>query len=109
MGFKEQVNKDLDVFVNFDEFAGVHLINGQEIEAVIDGDEARGRLRQPVEVYHSAAGIYQSELTLFIRTADMPDRPVPGQHFNLDGRLFLVKSCTESMGLITLVLEANDA
>ena len=40
MGFKEQLQKDLDsVFFNLDEFAEIHRVEGKKIPVVVDSDQ----------------------------------------------------------------------
>ena len=39
MSFKDQIKQDLsDVFLNLDEFADLHRIEGKEVPVVIDSD-----------------------------------------------------------------------
>lgn len=40
MSFKDQIRQDLDaVFLNVDEFAELHRIEGKEIPVVVDNDQ----------------------------------------------------------------------
>lgn len=39
-GFKEQIAKDLDIFINADEFADWHLLNEKKIKCIVSTDES---------------------------------------------------------------------
>jgi hypothetical protein len=109
MPFKDFVNRDLGTFINVDEFSEFHNIDGVDIPALIDSDVLKERPRQPIELYHSANGVYVSSIVLYVRETDLGFRPVILQHMKVDGTLYTVSNCTESMGLLEIVLEANEA
>lgn len=109
MGFKDAVNRDLDTFLNFEEFGEEHDIDGKNVTIIIDSDAMKERPRQPLELYHDVAGVYVYDLVIYVRDSDLDERPVISQHIRLDGQLHLVKDCFESMGLLTITLEVNDS
>ena len=107
MGFKEQVATDLDVFLNLDEFADTHNINGLQVKCLIDLDDLRKfRVNQQAINYPWVYGSYK---TLFAKTVDLPNRPVVGQHLRVDGELYLVAQCSEADGMLEVSLEVNAA
>lgn len=107
--FRDFAASDLNVLFNLDEFAEIHNIDGQDIPAVLDVDHLKGRTRYPEELFHAVNGVYISAITLFVRLEDMGERPVVGQHIRVDGELYMVAGCSESMGLLEITLEANQA
>lgn len=110
MSFRDVVQADLqNVFLNENEFGEKHTVDGQEIDCIIDNDALKERPRQPLELYHDVAGVYVNNLVIYVRGADLEERPVIGQHLRFDGQLHLVKDCNENMGLLTITLEANEA
>jgi len=100
MGFKDQLALDTAVFLNTDEFADTHNIDGEQVTCVFDNDI--------FQKGQTADGVYISIKKLFIKSADLPDRPVVGQHVRVDGELYLVSDSTEVMGLLEITLEANE-
>lgn len=106
MSFKEQVQKDIAVFLNLDEFAELHDIDGSQVLAVIDNDILKIRSDRQSERYD---GVYKGEFVVFVKADNLPSRPVYGQHMRLDGRLYQVAECTENMGVLEITLEANES
>lgn len=107
--FKDLVQNELAVFFNLDEFAELQNIDGREIPAIVDTDTLKERPRQPADLYLASEGVYIDEVLLFVRASDYGVPPVVGQHIRLNGELYRVSGCTESMGVLEITLEANRA
>ena len=107
MGFKDQVNADLDVFLNLDEFAETHNVDGRQVKCIIDLDNLQKFRVNQREINYQ--GVYGSYKTLFVKAADLPSRPVVGQRLRVDGELYLVTQCSETDGMLEVSLEVNDA
>lgn len=101
MRFKDQLALDTAVFLNAGEFAGLHDIDGEQITCVFDNDV--------LQKGQAVDGVYSSMKKLFIKSADLHDRPVVGQHIRVDGELYLVSDSTEAMGILEITLEANES
>lgn len=101
MGFKDHLATDLNVFLNADELADMHDIDGQQINCVLDSDETN---KQKVQ-----DGVYEDVVMLFVSSSALPDRPIPMQHMRIDGNLYLVQKCVVNMGMLEITLEANEA
>lgn len=109
MNFKDIIQKDLGTFVNTEEFAEVHNVDGRDIPALIDSDALLERPRQPLDLYNAANGVFLANITMYVRGTDLEDRPVVGQRLRLDGKIYPVSSCDESAGMLKIVLEVNQA
>lgn len=105
-GLKEQLGNDLNVFFNMGEFAEVHNIDGVDLSAVIDSDILKTRSNDKSEQYD---GVYASRIAVYTKAADLPERPVYGQQLRLDGKLYTVMECSEEMGVLEIVLGANES
>jgi hypothetical protein len=106
MNFKDQMAADISaVFLNTDEFADMHDIDGQSLASVVDNDVLKNHSRQS-ERYD---GIYKAEVTVCVKKSDLGYRPVTGQSMRLDGELYLVADCDEADGMLTIVLEASES
>lgn len=102
---KDYVASDLATFFNLGEFAKLHDIDGQQVTAVVDRDV----IKEYARLSERRDGVYVGEIAVFVRSTDLPDRPVKGQHLRLDGELYLVSQCAESDGMLEITLEANEA
>lgn len=103
---KDYLASDMATFLNQDEFADLHDIDGLQVLAVIDSDVLKIRSDRKSEQYD---GVYAAELAVYVRATDLPDRPVHGQHMRLDGKLYVVAECTEAEGMLEILLGANES
>lgn len=102
---KDYLASDLDTFLNADEFADTHNIDGRDVPAIIDRDVLKQRSRQVDRV----DGVYSGEVLLFVRVSDLPERPVIDQRMRVDNELFYVVDCNENDGMLEISLGANRA
>jgi hypothetical protein len=105
---KSYLNNDLQTFLNVDEFAEYHDIDGQEVLAIIESDQLNERPRHPAELYRLTDGIYQSSITIYVKSTDY-DKPVVGQRIYVDGEDYYVVSVAEENGLLKINATANEA
>lgn len=104
--FKDAVKADLKgVFINLDEFADVHLINGEKVEAVIDRDVLKERPNLTTST--EAKAIFAEEIHIYVAYDDLPKKPVKGQILDLDGTIYLVQEVHENMGILEITIAAN--
>lgn len=105
MGFKDMVAADLkNVFFNPDEFAEEHNLNGTVCFAVIEGVSTKERSARAAENYE---GMFKSILVVHVRADDLPEVPPQGQIFKVDGKTYIVNTCNNDMGMLTIGLAAN--
>lgn len=98
MSFKEMVERDRALFLNLDEFGEEHRVEGNVITVIIDDNTLRER-QGGAEV-----GVAGSNLLLFARVEDLPDRRGAGESINVDGREYIVDDWSEDMGIAQLAL-----
>lgn len=102
MGFKEQVQEDIcAVFLNLDEFAETHRVEGKDITVVLSSD-GMTKLKQG-----QILGLVEADILLFARTEDLPKSLDPGRILNLDGREMLVVTSGTAMGMSEVALKQN--
>lgn len=103
--FKDAIAQDVkQTFINPAEFAVSHVINGKEIVCVIDKfltTEATDTITSPLE------GVFVNALTIYVETGVIP-KPIEGEVLMLDDRMCLVKSVSDEMGVLAIVVEANE-
>ena len=101
MSFKESVAADRQsVFLNTNFFGDTHIIDGKEVDIVVDNDELKRRQGgQELAIEESA--------TLFYCKTEDVKRRKPSQTLNLDGRIYTVDDWDEDMGISTVVLRES--
>ena len=102
MSFKDQILRDLDtVFLNTDEFAEEHRIEGVKIPVVVDSDQLN-KLKQG-----QILGLVEADMLLMGRETDFPRDLEPGRLLNVDGRELIVVDSSRHMGLVEVALRQN--
>jgi hypothetical protein len=108
MALKDVIQNDLSVFFSLDEFAEYIDIDGQQVLAIIGSDEFNERPRHPEDLYNITNGIYQSSITILVKSADF-EKPVVGQQISINGEDYYVVSVSEESGVIKINATANEA
>ena len=102
MSFKDQIQRDLDtVFLNLDEFAELHRVEGVQIAVVVSKDELDKLKKGQI------LGLVEADMLLMGKKADFPDDLEPGRLLNVDGREMIVADSGENMGLVEVALRQN--
>ncbi len=105
MSFKDQIKQDLsDIFLNLDEFAGLHRIEGKEVPVVIDSDIMAKLSKIGDNRIH---GMDEADMVIMGKASDLPENLDPGRLLNLDGREVIVVTTTSEMGLVQIAVRQN--
>ena len=105
MSFKDQIKQDLsDVFLNLDEFADLHRIEGKEVPVVIDSDMLEKLSKIGDNRIH---GMDEADMVITGKASDLPENLDPGRLLNLDGREVIVVTTTSEMGLVQIAVRQN--
>lgn len=108
-GFKNLVARDIEnVFLNIDEFAEEHNLNGTTCKCILQDVSVAEGLYIDEQMSQSYPRLYGSRLLVNCKTAALPEVPVTDQNFRVDGKLYIVESCDNDMGMLTIQLIAND-
>lgn len=93
------------IFLNEDELADRHIIDGIEIECIVDDsiDNVMG-----LKSMQYAEGVNITSKILFIKEGYI-EYPDIGQQIELDGNLYSVKKAIDNMGMYEILLEAYDS
>ena len=77
MSFKDQIKQDLsDVFLNLDEFADLHRIEGKEVPVVIDSDIMAKLSKIGDNRIH---GMDEADMVIMGKASDLPENLDPGR------------------------------
>mgnify|MGYP000292322582 FL=1 len=105
MSFKDQIKQDLsDIFLNLDEFADLHRIEGKEVPVVIDSDIMAKLSKIGDNRIH---GLDEADMVIMGKASDLPENLDPGRLLNLDGREVIVVTTTSEMGLVQIAVRQN--
>lgn len=105
MSFKDQIKQDLsDNFLNLDEFADLHRIEGKEVPVVIDSDIMAKLSKIGDNRIH---GMDEADMVIMGKASDLPENLDPGRLLNLDGREVIVVTTTSEMGLVQIAVRQN--
>ncbi|BAE83969.1 hypothetical protein [Desulfitobacterium hafniense] len=101
MGFKDQLKKDLNTFLNKNEFAELHTINGVELSIVIDNDQLKERSKKEYD------GLTVGETLLFVSKSDYGPKPEQWTPIVFDNRQMYVFDAREDVGMLEIILTQN--
>ena len=103
--FKDLVAADISaVFLNGQEFADTHTIDGKPMTVVVDENELLERDKSKMGI--QVDGTYKARRLIYVAKEEYGPRPAHGKQLNFDGRLFRVADCTEEAGMLAITLEA---
>lgn len=103
--FKDQIKADLAVFLNDQEFADGHTIDGQKMTVLVDENELLERDKSKLGVHTD--GLYKSRRLIYVSKDEFGPRPAKGKQLNFDGRIYRVEDCTEEDGMLAIELGVN--
>ena len=101
MNFKEMVEADNDIFINEDEFAEEHLIDGVPILMSVDSDRLARRMQGDL------AGLTYCDLLFFCKASDLGYEPTPGKQLRYDDKYAVIVSVGIFGGLYEIILQFN--
>jgi hypothetical protein len=102
--FQDQMNRDLDVFFNTNEFAGPHNINGTNgVICILEEEDIRS-LRPGLSRFE---GTYKNTLLLQIKKSDWQwDEPVYNDLVTVDNIQYTLRSTALVGGQYEMLLQA---
>lgn len=102
--FKDALSADFDTFINGDEFADIHEIDGIEIMAVVQGLTTKEAFTRTPAYFDAVHG---KTTVVHCKTGDLASVPAKGNILTLDGEIYRVSECTDDMGICTIILEVD--
>lgn len=107
MGFKDIVKADVhNVFLDLEEFADTHTVNGAEMPVLIDNNEQIEREKRNNQ---NMDGIFTNQRLIYVAASDFGPLPKQGSILTLDKRTFRVADAIDEDGIYSITLEANRA
>lgn len=106
MGFKDIVSSDLEkIFLNQDEFADYHTINGKTMVVLVDDNEMIEREKR-VPMRDVMDGTYSRTLMLYVASNVFGPLPAVGRLLNLDGKNYHIVDAVDENGIYSISLKA---
>ena len=106
MRFRDFLEGDIDnVFLNADEFAEEHDLNGTIAKAVVQAPTASESFMSNGS--HANDSLQGVSVFVHCKLQDIPEIPAQGNVFRLDGDIYVVNSAVEEDGLVSIELRAE--
>lgn len=108
MNFKDQLNKDLDIFLNLNEFGNIHKLGSKEILMVVDDESFNQLAGRPQDYEDVTQNIYESVTTIYLKASEYK-KPAVGKRISLDDEKYYVVGASVSDGILKISLSANES
>ncbi|WKT76956.1 hypothetical protein [Lysinibacillus fusiformis] len=106
--FKDFIMEDLNVFFNVDEMADQHDLDGQSLNLIVvdnSSEDLSGLGREQLDAMQDVFKVYK---TVYVKSSDFYV-PKINTELKLDGHSYYVEESGEEMGVIRIVLSANES
>lgn len=105
--FRDMVEADRDeVFLNLDEFADEHDIDGETIRVILEDEQIEeGTKGQNL----AALALSDATLTMYAKTEDLNGRKMAGETIYIDDVGYTVLTWLEEMGITTVILRLPES
>jgi len=101
--FRDFLKTDLNTFINSDEFATNHNVNGNEINIVIDTEFLKERSRKMSD----PDGTYKEEILFHVKKDDFEGEPAIRSILKLDNTIYRISDVQEDEYMYTITLVGN--
>lgn len=106
MTFKDIIKNDIDTtFLNEDEFAEKHVVDGKEMTIIIDNNEMLEREKRYKEQFEK--GTFVKQMLIYVKASEFGRLPRIGRLLNLDGKNYIVTDAIREGAMYSISLEAN--
>lgn len=103
--FKDIVRRDAEnVFMNKDEFAEEHTVDGAKMTIIIDNNE---QLEREKRYKALEEGVSQKQVLFYVSAARFGRLPKIGRLLELDGKKYKVTDAIREGAIYSISLEAN--
>lgn len=108
--FKSIVHDDIsDVFLNLEEFADTHNLNGTECTAIVQEVVINDDLTtETAAAAKYTDAMYGSGCVINVKKGDLPYVPQTGDIFRVDGKYGQVVLCKDDEGVLTITWTVNE-
>lgn len=105
MSLKDILQEDLNtVFFDLEEFAEIHLVNGMEMNIIIDGNELGERKATSGKHFD---GAYSSTMLMYVKAEEYGAKPKVGSMIVLDQKHYKVTDVVDEGGVYSITMGAT--
>lgn len=102
--FKDLIQGDNKIFINPKEFGDQHLIDGIEMNVIIDNNEMLEReTRYKIHDY----GLFTKQLLIYVLAEQFGPLPAVGRILKVGKQLYKIIDAINEDGIYSITLEAN--
>lgn len=106
MSFKSILMDDVKgVFLNGEEFAEQHVIDGKLMTISVDGNEVVERSKKQVEEGRTD-GLYERQTIIYVSKKDFGKVPAIGRQLTMDKGIYIIQDCIDEGGMYSITLGA---
>lgn len=99
MSLKELISEDVrKVFLNFNDFAEIHKINGANILCVIDKDNTHMRSSGG----RRTEGVREDSFFVYIDSREFVKKPSPHERIDIDGKSYFIRDIADENGIFVI-------
>jgi hypothetical protein len=103
--FKDVLKDDVNnTFMNLDEFADTHIVDGKEIPVIIDENEI---IEREKKMKSNMDGVYVKQKLMYVKADDFGALPAIGRAIMLDGKRYIVIDAVDEQGVYSITMESN--
>lgn len=106
LSFKDVLFSDVDTFLNPDEFAEKHFIDGRQMTVSIDGNEVIERSKKQTDKGRTD-GIYEGQIIIYVSRKEFGLLPAIGRKLTMDKREYLIQDAVDEGGMYSITLGAK--
>jgi len=104
--FKDQLEVDVDIFLNIDEFGETRNIDGKDMTVIVD-DVHKQPNKEDYDYDNMGREVYVNEKILCVKKSDFGGVPIISHKFRLDGESYVVKHCSEESGILIITIRGG--
>ena len=103
--FKDVLKDDVNsTFMNLDEFADTHIVDGKEIPVIIDENEI---IEREKKMKSNMDGVYVKQKLIYVKANDFGALPAISRAIMLDGKRYIVIDAIDEQGVYSITMESN--
>jgi hypothetical protein len=102
MAFRDILKNDISIFLNPDEHAETHTIDGVGYNIVVDNSVS-------TKVDSEFIGVYRGDITIYVSASDLGEIPKKNRLLTFDGIPCNVIEAKDESGLCKIILEAVES
>lgn len=103
--FKQVLQTDVgSVFMNLDEFADTHTIDGTSMTVIVDDNEI---IEREKKMKSNMDGVFTKQKLIYVKAEEFGVLPAVGRSLVFDGSRYIVQEAVDEQGIYSILMEAS--